>query len=80
MCVCVSEDGWVQRVRVESETLLCMSDMQVRQCVFTCLFVHLYECLFGLNIWQAPAVSVRMCGGDRANVNWCESVCVCNHT
>ncbi len=39
-----------------------MSDMQVRQCVFMCLFVHLYECLFSMNIWQAPAVSVRMCG------------------
>lgn len=79
LCVCVSEDGWVQRVRVVSQTLLRMSDVQVRKCVFVCLFVHLYECVFGLNIWRAPAVAVRMCGGDHASVNWCDCVCVCNH-
>lgn len=76
--VCVGEDGWVQRVCVESETLR-KSDMQVRKCVFVCVFVHLYACVFSLNIWRAPAVAVRMCGRDGASVNWCESVFVCIH-
>lgn len=56
MCVfvCVGEDGWVQRVCVESETLR-KSDMQVCKCAFVWMslqFEHLEgPCCCSRNVW-----------------------------
>lgn len=56
MCVlvCLGEDGWVQRVCVESETLR-KSDMQVRKCAFVWMalqFEHLEgPCCCSKNVW-----------------------------